>query len=260
MTTIKYLLVMAITIFVGVYAISFLVEKSKKPATCDKEHIYLCDTENVCQQQGLYWWDNSCHINPKPEPKPSEYPDYDSLIDMNSIVLIENFISYTPEGNELIELKDNDPYVFNGILLSPGKIIKGYIEIIASLKNNQDDNSDNKPLTNWESIYFKAPYYTKYNDKYGGHLFRPESLKLPPSEKTHLLFSLNNIPFIELPYIEFPEKKYYNNLFNTINQKEEITFLAFISSLRPAKIDSIKIYYECDKDYNDGNCKLELKQ
>ena len=70
--TIKYLLVMGITILVGVYAISFLIGKSEKPPVCDEEHIYLCDTKNKCEQQGFYWWDDSCHLTKKPQPKPSE--------------------------------------------------------------------------------------------------------------------------------------------------------------------------------------------
>jgi hypothetical protein len=40
---------------------------------------------------------------------------------------------------------------------------------------------------------------------------------------------------------------------------KEIKFLTFMSSLKTAKIISIKIYYECDKTVKKPNCGLEVK-
>lgn len=238
---------MLVTIIVGSLAISFVVQKS---AVCDKDHIQFCTTENVCSSNGLYWWDNYCHLNANPGPEkpktePSEYPDYDSLSTMQSRSLVENFVSYTPKG------ETSDKYTSRGIILKSGKISKGYLEIVASIND--------KPLTSWESIYFKAPYNVVNHYDYGGHIFRPDSLQVPPSGKTRLLFSLNNIPFLPtFPYLESAKPNTFD-LFKIINENEEVKFLTFISSLNPAKIDSIKIYYECEKDVSNGNCELLLK-
>jgi len=174
-----------------------------------------------------------------------ENPDYNSLTGMKSIPLVEIFDSYTPDK------KPTAKYENRGVILKNGKISKGYLEIVASI--------DGKPLTSWESIYFKAPYNVVNHSQYGGHIFRPESLKVPLSEKTHLLFALNNIPFLQGSYSEFAEPSHFD-LFKIINENQEVKYLSFISSLVPAKIDLIKIYYECDKDFNNGNCELSLEK
>ena len=173
-------------------------------------------------------------------------PDYDSLSSMKSLTLVENFASYTPNKQVLDENE-----IKNIIIVKNGKISKGYIEFVATVNE--------KPLTIWESIYFKAPYNVSDHYKYGGNIFRPESLKVPLSEKTHLLFALDNIPFITGKYSESARPEYLD-LFKIINSNDEIKFLSFISSLTPAKLDSLKIYYECDKNFNDGTCELSLKK
>lgn len=241
---ISYIILMIITIIAGSYAIGFLVQKS---AICDKNHIQFCTTESVCVSNDLYWWDNSCHFNDKiVEIQPSEYPDYDSLSILNNLILVSGVESYTPKGKIL------DKNIIYGIFLKSGKISKGYLEIIASINN--------KPLTTWESIYFKAPYNVVNHYLYGGHIFRPDSLKVPSSDKTHLLFALNNIPFLStIPYLESVKPNTFD-LFKVINENKEVKFLTYISSLTPAKIDLIKLYYECDKDFNNGNCELTLSK
>ena len=109
-------------------------------------------------------------------------------------------------------------------------------------------------------MYFKAPYDVVNHYEYGGHLFRPDSLKVPPSDITHLLYSLNNIPFLpNFPYSESAKPNTFD-LFEIINDKKEVKFYTFISSLNPAKINLIKIYYECDGEVNAGNCSLTLEK
>jgi len=212
---------------------------------CNKSNAQLCVSEETCISNGFYWWDSSCHIDKKVNPALSEYPDFSSLAEMKSLALIENFNSYTPEGKVLNSSE------IKGIILKDGQISKGYLEIIASINN--------KPLTIWESVYFKAPYNVLDHYKYGGNIFRPESLKVPPSDKTHLLFALNNIPFITdgRKYSESAKPEYFD-LFKTVNDSGRVEFLSFISSLIPTKIDKITIFYECDKDSNGGNCELSL--
>jgi len=233
--TIKYLLVMAITIFVGVYAISFLVEKSKKPATCDREHIYLCDTENICQQQGFYWWDDSCHFTEKPEPKPSEYPDYNSLKDLTPLVIIENKVSWSPEG------KPEKIIGYEKHLKSIGQFARIYLYVEVSVNN--------KPLTQYESLYIK------FNNE-GGHIFRPQSLKIPAGTITRLLYAINNIPYLSsIPYSE-SKTPLTTNWFNFFKDDSLITVNIFISSLKPATINKIMLYYDCAEG---SDCKIELK-
>jgi hypothetical protein len=217
--------------------------EKRTPASCSMEFIQLCITEDLCKSSSLYWWGDACHLDEESKPKPSEYPDYDSLATMRSFPLVENFESYTPDGKRI------DNKTFFGVILRSGKISKGYLEIVVSINN--------KPLTAWESIYFKASYNVADHYKYGGHLFRPDSLKVPPGNETHLLFPLNNISFLpNLPYLESSKPNTFN-LFKLINNNKEVKFLTFISSLNPAKINSIKIYYECDKDVDDGVCELK---
>ncbi len=216
-----------------------------KKIQCTKEYPNLCETKEICETNNFYWYDESCHLSEEPKLKPSEYPDFDSLTNLNSIILVKDFDSYTPDGKIL------NQNVKNGIVLRSGKLSKGYLEIVASI--------DNKPLTIWESIYFKAPYGLGNDNLFGGHLFRPNSLKVPTSDKTHLLFALNEIPFLPaIPYSESATPKKYD-LFKIINDNREVRFLTFISSLNPAKIESIKIHYECDKSFNDGNCEITTK-
>lgn len=213
-------------------------------ATCSKEDINLCTTENICKSNNLYWWDNACRLVEK--PKPSEYPDYDSLSSLNKLTLVSDFNTYTPKTEPL------EKNTINGVILKNGELSKGYLEIIALING--------KPLTIWESIYFKAPYDRVNHYEYGGHIFRPESLKVPPSEKTHLLFALNNIPFLpHAPYRESAQPSRYD-LFDIINRNYRVKFLTFISSLTPAEINTINIYYECNKDVNDGKCELTLEK
>lgn len=215
----------------------------EKELYCTKEYPLLCDTKEKCESNNLYWWDEACHSTEK--PKPSEYPDFESLTTLKNTVLVENFDSYTPDGKIL------NQNIKSGIILRNGKLSKGYLEIKAS--------KDNKPLTVWESIYFKAPYGIANDNLFGGHIFRPNSLKVPTNDKTHLLFALNEIPFLSsIPYSESATPKKYD-LFKILNENKEVNFLTFISSLNPAKIESIKIYYECDKTFNDGNCEITTK-
>lgn len=238
----SYLGCMIVTVWLAYYAVNFLIQKS---LVCDANHIGLCTTEQKCLENGLYWWSESCHQVSESQPKPSEYPDYDATQNMKEIVLVENYKTYTPNGKFLPEYTDY------GIVLREGKIAKGYIEFVASIKN--------KPLTDWESLYFKVLHNREDHFNYGGHIFREDSLKMLASDKTHLLYALNNIPFIQdLDYLWLKNPKRLD-LFNILNTYKEINFLTYISSLNPAKIDSIKIYYECDESFNDGKCELLKK-
>ena len=93
------------------------------------------------------------------------FVDYDSLKKMKHVELASNIESWSPEG------KKENIKQYNGLILKKISIFKGYLEIVASI--------DDKPLTVWESIYFKAPCNLVNQVAYGGHLFRPKSIKVP---------------------------------------------------------------------------------
>jgi len=168
--------------------------------------------------------------------KPSEFPDFDSLSRLKKLLIVEDFESWTPEAN----VKDDK--IKKVIVVEKGTLAKGYIYIRASL--------DNKALTKWESIYLKL-------DDIGGHLFRSQSLKVPEGEKTQLLYALDNIPYLQsVPYSE-SRVPISANWFQLFGDKSEIEVLTFISSLRPAKVEEVSLYYGC---VDDSECLLELKK
>ncbi len=225
----------------------FNSENIKRPI-CDSDHLYLCDNEKGCVSNNFYWYDGICHkeIKSDNELNSSKYSDFNSLQSLKKTTIINNFVSYTPNSFQ------DDEFTKFGFILKNGKISKGYIEFIIS-KNE-------KPLTTWESLYFKVLYNTKEHYKYGGHIIRSKTLPVPDeSNKTHLFYALNYIPFISsLPYSD--QTNFYNfNLFEIINNNKEVGFITFISSLDPAKIDEINIFYECDKEANGGQCDITTK-
>ena len=210
-------------------------EQKEVTLTCSKEYIHLCDTEKLCDGIKLYWWDSSCHINPKPEPKPSEYPDYNILESLNLLTLIENKISWSPEG------KKEKKIDYKVKLKSTGQFAKIYLYAEVS--------SNNKPLTQYESLYIT------FNNE-GGHIFRPQSLKIPADTITRLLYAINNIPY--LPNIPYSESKtpLITNWFNFFKDDSLITVNIFISSLKSATINKIILYYDC---VENSDCKIEIK-
>lgn len=157
--------------------------------------------------------------------KASEFPDYSSLKGLNKLILRENFVSWTPRAQK-------DPSkIVETIIIDKGSLAKAYIYIKASI--------DDSALTQWESIYMTMNYR-------GGHLFRPQSLQVPKGNKTELLYALNDIPYlITIPYNErsAPSR---TNWFSLLNDNNKILVTAFISSLRPTKIEELTIYYSCE--------------
>lgn len=168
--------------------------------------------------------------------QPSQFPDYDSLNRIKRLSLINKpFESWTPDS------KLEPKMIVNKIILNKGELSKGYIYVKASL--------DRKALSAWESIFLKMNYT-------GGHLFRSKSLAVPPSDKTELLYSLDYVPYLEdIPYNE-SLNPLVTNWFQFFLPGQEIQIISFISSLKPALIEDLAVYYECKKD---SDCLLTLK-
>lgn len=165
----------------------------------------------------------------------SNYPDYNSLQDLHKLTIISDFISWTPNSKI-------DPSKTRAVVvLDEGELAKGYLYVKASV--------DGKPITRWESIYISMNYR-------GGHLLRTKGLAVPQGEKTELLYALDDISYVEtIPYKENDEYS-KTNWFNLFRPGSQIRIDAFISSLKPAIIEEMTIYYEC-ADFSE--CKLSIK-
>lgn len=170
----------------------------------------------------------------KSEKKSSDYPDFDSLSQLNKVTIVSNLTSWTPSSNL------NDDKVKKVLILEKGQLAKAYVYIKTSL--------DNKPLTQWESVYLTMNWV-------GGHLFRPQSLPIPPSNKTELLYAINYIPYLNiLPYNE-QNTPLIADWFPYFIDGNRIEIYTFISSLRPALLDEITIYYQC---VENSDCLLTV--
>jgi len=163
------------------------------------------------------------------------FPDYDSLSKLNQVTLVSNFVSWTPST---IVSQDKAKRV---LILDKGELSKAYIYIKASLND--------KALTQWESIYLTMNWI-------GGHLFRPQTLPIPSSNKTELLYAINYLPYLtEIPYNEQSQPS-IANWFPYFTEGNTIEVNTFISSLRPALLEEITLYYQCVKD---SDCLLTVK-
>lgn len=208
-------------------------EEQKLPQ-CDKYNLELCDTKEICESKDLYWWDNACHTTEKVSPALSEYPDYEGLKDMASLVILKESGSWVPEGKKENIIK------YTKQLKSEGKFSRIYLYAEVSVND--------KPLTQYESLYVKFNYT-------GGHLFRPQSLKIPPNTVTRLLYAINNVPYLAtIPYSE-SKTPLTADWFKFFKDDSSIRFDVFISSLKPTVIDKILLYYDCAEG---GECKIEI--
>lgn len=167
--------------------------------------------------------------------KSPNFPDYDSLSKLNKVTLVSNFVSWTPST---VVGQDKAKRV---LILDKGELSKAYIYIKASLNG--------KALTQWESIYLTMNWT-------GGHLFRPQTLPIPSSNKTELLYAINYLPYLtEIPYNEQNQPSIVN-WFTNFTEGNTIEVNTFISSLRPAILEEITLYYQCIKD---SDCLLTVK-
>lgn len=166
----------------------------------------------------------------------SEFPDFDAIQHMKSIRLASDFESWTPKSQ--IDPK----MVITKLLVNKGELSKAYVLI--------DVVQQDRPLTKWESVYLKL-------NNTGGHLFRPQTLAVPESDSTILLYALDDVPYLlTLPYSEQKSPKRVD-WFTEFVPNSEIEVISFISSLRKAKIKNLEIYYEC---LNDSECQVSVKE
>lgn len=222
-----------VTIFLLLLAGSLLIFSAKQQLNTKKSEKELSDkisqkvTEDVKKELP--------NIIKESEQKNSEFPDYFSLKGLKRLDIVKNFLSWTPNVNL------DDKKTVKKIILEKGGIAKGYIYVKTSINGNA--------FSSWESIYVKM-------NNVGGHLFRSDSLPIPKSDKTELLYALDNISYLSsVPYLETraPLKA---NWFDFFKDNKKIEMISFISSLKPAIIEEIILYYDCT---SGSDCSLIVK-
>lgn len=165
----------------------------------------------------------------------SNYPDYNSLNSLKKLNIISNFESWTPNA------KKDPQKTQTVIVLDSGELAKGYLYIKASVEG--------KALSRWESMFVQMNFR-------GGHLLRTKGLPVPPNEKTELLYALDDISYvITVPYRE-NDNYSKTNWFNLFKPGSQIRIDTFISSLKPAVIEEMSLYYDCS---DSVECSLSVK-
>ena len=218
-----------ITIFLLIIAFVLLLFSVKQQMNTEKEK------EELSQEISKRVINEVSEIIEQEATRPSEFPDYDSLERLKSLVVVNNFESWTPDAK--VDIGKTKKV----IVVEKGKLAKGNLYVRASINS--------KALSKWESIYVKM-------NNEGGHLFRIQSLSIPKSEKTELLYSLDDIPYLfSVPYSEqkIPARA---DWFKFFRDKRRIELITFISSLKPVLIESMVLYYEC---IDDTECLLSIE-
>lgn len=184
-----------------------------------------------------------------PKLNPSQYPDYDVLRDLNAVVLAKDKESSASNKN------DED---LTKILEVKGDFSRIYFYAESSVNN--------KPLTDWDSLYVKFNTIPpKLDDlKSGGHLYRPQSLKVPMGNNvTRLLFNISVVPYIPtIPYSEARSPttvNWFEDVFRQPSNPSEvrkIRFDTFLSTTENGKIYLIALYYKCFQETPDCYIKI----
>lgn len=180
-------------------------------------------------------------------PLQSIYADYDSLSNLQELVLLKDIDS---------SAKNKDAPDFSKTIATKGDFSKIYLYAEASV--------DSKPLTDWDSIYvkFNMDHVLKNLDS-GGHLFRPKSLPVPGNKAaTALLYNTSVVPY--LPTIPYSEARipvyvdWYDKIFRSFSNEDHIiNFMSFLSTTESGHIIKISLYYKCANE--TPNCYINIK-
>ncbi|MFA5107835.1 MAG: hypothetical protein WC497_05980 [Patescibacteria group bacterium] len=171
-----------------------------------------------------------------PQQPSSPYPDFDSAQKMVLLPLVKGFESWTPKG---VVQPDKAKTV---LMVEGGDVARAYLYIRARVGE--------QPLTQWESVYAKI-------DNVGGHLFRPLSLPVPSGTESRLLYAVNSVPYLPSePYSE-NRKPVLADWSPSFREGAKIRFDVFISSLRPATLDEVALYYECAPQ--SASCRISVE-
>lgn len=172
------------------------------------------------------------------EGLPSQFPDYDAIKGKHPDPKIK-ILNITGDCPPAGCVNDKPATVdFDGIKKEyevSGKFARAYLYIEALV-------DDNRPLTNWDDVYFSL-------NNQGGHLISQESsLPVPPGDVSRYLYDLRSISYY--PMIRDKERKINKmtnvDFFNFLQDKTILNILVSISSNRPGRVmKEVSIYYEC---------------
>lgn len=175
----------------------------------------------------------------------SEYPDYRFYQDIKKITLLSSAESWVDKGGEVHGRE------YKKFIKANGEVVDAYLFVNASADHG-------KPLKIWDSIYVSLRKELRgyLYQPIDGHLLRSESLAVPPSDTTILLYDLSNIPFISIPYSDDKEPT-YKNWTQLLQSATIFQFETFLSTQRVGgEIIEVSIGYQCANDTPD--CSLEV--
>jgi hypothetical protein len=185
----------------------------------------------------------------KAKPAPSKFSDYDYYQKLEKLPLVTSTESWVEKKGDAEKVEGR---VFKKFIRANGNIANAYLFVDVSVDNGE-------PLKIWDSIYVSLRKI-KNNNLYiplDGHLLRSESLKVPDSDTTQLLYDLRQIPFTAIPYSD--NNKFTNKDWLLLLQNaDKFQFETFLSTLREGgMIDNISIGYECSKETPDCGLRIE---
>jgi hypothetical protein len=174
-----------------------------------------------------------------------KYPDFSFYQEIKKINLVSNVESGVNQENEVYGRK------YTKFIKTEGEIANAYLHVNVAVDNG-------KPLKAWDSVYvsLRKEENGYLYEPYDGHLLRGQSLPVPPSDTTVLLYDISSLPLVASPYSENNVPQLANWL-QLIKSSSTFQFETFLSSQREAgEIIEISIGYECERLSPD--CKLEV--
>ncbi len=175
----------------------------------------------------------------------TKYPDFNFFKKLTKLELVTTTPSWVDDDGQVYGRE------FKKFIKTEGEISNAYLFVNSSVDYGE-------PLKIWDSIYISL---SKEVNGYSyqpldGHLLRSESLAVPPTSTTALLYSLSDIPFVSIPYSE-SNKPTYKNWLKLLQNAETFQFETFLSTQRRGgEILEVSIGYECDTKTPD--CRLQL--
>ena len=165
--TYKAVIIFALMLLLGSALFFWRAGFFSNPA-CSTERPALCESEEMCSEIGLYWWDFSCHLSEMPIPQPSQFPDYDyfkQISEGNKFTLISSHASYAPTENPNMIVGR-----FTRRIKVSGRVSDGYLYAKVSV----DNNGEGQPLKVFDSLFVNLNYINASGGyvQAGGRLLR----------------------------------------------------------------------------------------
>ncbi len=171
------------------------------------------------------------------EKKKEIYKEFNSFLNLPKTPLFEKSGFVTPS------IITKEVVINNAIhIQTKGKITKAFLYVRAGVDNPLSR------LTPYDSVYFFIDY-----GRNGGHLLRSASYNIPSNDirTTVLLFNLDDLPLVDIPYSEKNVAKHINVL-DILNVESNHYIGMFVSTQRFGKIEEATIAYQCEDKSDCG--------